>query len=219
MTGSATGGVQDAWSDVDLAFGVRDREAIPGVLADWTAMMYRDHGALHHVDVVVGAWTYRVFMLANQLQVDLAFAPAEEFGARAPTFRLMFGSSVELPRPRRPSPEEIFGMGWLYALHVRSSIERGRLWQAEYFLACLRGEVLKLACVRYGLPTSEARGVDRLPPEVTQPLEKALVGLLEPSQLRRAFAAATEALVAEARLLDRALSDRLEPLLRQLAHG
>ena len=110
-------------------------------------------------------------------------------------------------------------MGWLYALHVRSSIARGRLWQAEYFLACLRGEVLKLACVRYGLPTSEARGVDRLPPEVTQPMEKALVGSLEPSQLRRAFAAATEALVAEARLLDRALSDRLEPLLRQLAHG
>ena len=77
MTGSATGGVQDAWSDVDLAFGVRDRAAIPDVLADWTPMMYREHGALHHVDVVVGAWTYRVFLLANQLQVDLAFAPAD----------------------------------------------------------------------------------------------------------------------------------------------
>jgi hypothetical protein len=26
-------------------------------------------------------------------------------------------------------------MGWLYALHARSSIARGRVWQAEYMIS------------------------------------------------------------------------------------
>ena len=35
--------------------------------------MYDEHFALHHVDVVSGAWVYRVFLLPSTLQVDLAF--------------------------------------------------------------------------------------------------------------------------------------------------
>ena len=49
--------------------------------------MYREHGAVHHFDVNIGAWIYRVFLLHIGLQVDLAFAPASEFGERAHTFR------------------------------------------------------------------------------------------------------------------------------------
>lgn len=219
VTGSATGGVQDAWSDVDLAFGVRDGSAIGEVLADWTAMMHREHGALHHVDVVVGAWTYRVFLLASTLQVDIALAPAAEFGPRAPTFKLAFGESVQLPPARRASTEEVVGMGWLYALHVRSSLERGRVWQAEYFMGCLRGEVIKLACLRHGLPASEGRGADRLPEDVKAALAATLVGSLLERDLRRAFVAAIGAFVIETRAADPALAGRLEPVLRELAHG
>jgi hypothetical protein len=38
---------------------------------------------------------YRVLLLDNTLQVDLAFWPATEFGAIAPTFRLLFGRANE----------------------------------------------------------------------------------------------------------------------------
>ncbi len=47
--------------------------------------MYHDYGAIHHLDVLSGKWIYRVFLLPNSVQVDLAFVPSAEFGARART--------------------------------------------------------------------------------------------------------------------------------------
>jgi len=95
------------------------------VLADWTERMYREHAAVHHVDVTRGATLYRVFLLADTLQVDLAFWSAAEFGATAPTFRLLFGTANEPQMSPAPLATELIGMGWLYALHARSSIARG----------------------------------------------------------------------------------------------
>lgn len=217
VTGSAAGGIQDEWSDVDLAFGVSADASLDDVLRDWTASMYSDHHALHHVDVLTGAWVYRVFLLASTLQVDLAFAPASDFGARAPTFRLIFGDAVDLPKARPPIGADLLGLGWLYALHARSSIRRGRRWQAEYMIGEVRRHVLKLACLRNGLPTSDGRGLDRLPASEAQPLEEALVSSLDEGTLWRAFGAAMDGLIREARLLDTRLSERIEPSLRDLA--
>ena len=81
ITGSAAVDHQDAWSDIDLFFGVADGDDIPSVMSDVTDVMYREHGALHHFDVVAGPATYRVFLMASTLQVDLAFTPASSFGA------------------------------------------------------------------------------------------------------------------------------------------
>src|SRR5262245_45915417 len=173
ITGSAAAGNEDRWSDIDLGFGVADASRLHDVLADWTARMYGHHAALHHFDVTSGAWVYRVFLLASTLQVDLAFAPAAEFGARAPMFRLVFGRAAELTHVSPPSPEGLIGLAWLYALHVRSALARGRPWQAEYMVSAMRDQVLALACVRHGLPAREARGFDQLPDDVTRPLEKA----------------------------------------------
>lgn len=73
------------------------------MLADWTVLMYRQHGALHHMDVLSGATVYRAFLLASTLQVDIAFAPEAEFGAIAPTFRLIFGTAWTGRQHRRPA--------------------------------------------------------------------------------------------------------------------
>ena len=105
-------------------------------------------------------------------------------------------------------------MGWLYALHVRSSIERGRVWQAEYMLSAMRDQVLALACLRHGLPAVEGRGIDRLPPEATA--AAGLVRSLEAAELRRAFGVVTEALVAEIERADTGLAERLAVPLREL---
>ena len=216
ITGSAARDAQDAWSDIDLAFGVAPGASLDEVLAAWTEMMYRDHEAVHHFDVVAGAWVYRVFLLRSTLQVDLAFVPADQFGARAPSFRLVYGSPVELPAPRPPVATDLVGLGWMYALHVDRCLERGRLWQAELMLSGLRGEVLKLACLRHGLLTAEGRGFDDLPDAVTRPLEPALAASLEPDELRRAFEVALKGLIAEARLVDAQLAERIEGTLRLL---
>src|SRR5205823_5964077 len=163
----------------------------------WTGQMYRDSGAVHHVDVVRGNVVFRVFLLASTLQVDLAFWPSAEFGAVGPSFRLLFGTAEARPPWPPPAVGELVGLGWLHALHARSSIERGQWWQAEYMVSGVRDQVLALACLRHGLPAAYARGADRLPPDAVAGLDAGLVRALDPAELRRAFRAACAALGAE----------------------
>jgi predicted nucleotidyltransferase len=217
ITGSVAHGVGDRWSDIDLAFGVGDPTRLQEVLSAWTDLMYRQHGAVHHVDVLRGSWIYRVFLLQNTLQVDLALSPAAKFGALGPTFRLMFGESVELPHVPPPTAANLVGLGWLHALHARSCIERGRPWQAEYMISGVRDHALALASLRHALPAAQGRGIDQLPPSITAPFEGALVGSLDSGELRRAFRVATKGLLDEIRHSDPALAARLEGPLSELA--
>jgi predicted nucleotidyltransferase len=216
LTGSAAGGREDRWSDIDLAFGVAAAAGVKETLADWSRRMYERHQCLHHLDVFVGETVYRVFFLASTLQVDLAFSPEAEFGARAPTFKLLSGRSVERSRATTPGAETLIGYAWLYALHARSSIARGKWWQAEYMIHTVRDRVLELACLRHALPVPEGRGFDRLPNEVLTPFEDTLVGSVERGELTRAFRAVVDCLQVEIRAVDRALAGRLAPALVEL---
>src|SRR4051794_19019561 len=130
ITGSASLDREDQWSDIDLAFGVAEEAQLPAVLADWTAHMYGQHGALHHLDLQFGAWTCRVFILPGTLQVDLAFVPAAEFRATAPSFRLVSGEAQDARHTPPADPAFIAGFALLYAIHARTSIARRELWQA-----------------------------------------------------------------------------------------
>ena len=165
--------------------------------------------AVHHVDIYRADTLFRVFLLANTLHVDLAFWPAAEFGAVGPTFRLLFGTANP-PRGRpRPDATALIGMGCLYALHARSSIARGRAWQAEYMISAMRDLVLALACLRHGVPAVEGRGIDSLPPEATAVIAAGLVRSLDAAELRRVFGVVIDALIAEVDRADAVLSDRL----------
>lgn len=216
VTGSGALAAEDRWSDIDLVFGVAAGADLDEVKADWTDLMYRQHQAVDHTELVFGSTVFRVFVLASTLQVDLAFAPAAEFGAIAPTFRLLFGTAVERTPAPEPEPARLIGMGWLYALHARSSIARGRLWQAEYMISGLRDQVLALACRRHGLPATQGRGVDGLPPDVTGAAAEALVRSPDTGELARAFRSATELLLVEIGLVDADLAGRLAGVLREL---
>jgi hypothetical protein len=216
ITGSVAAGREDRWSDIDLAFGVVDETEMPNVLSDWTARMYDRHLALHHLDVRSGAWIYRVFLLPGTLQVDLAFVSAGEFRALAPTFRLMSGKANEPLHAPPPSPAELIGMGWLYAIHARTSIARGSLWQAVYMINGIRDHALALACLRHDLPTAHARGTDRLPAEVTAPFEGSLVRQLDSADLSRAFRVVVDGLLSEIRSADGELAERLQDSLTHL---
>jgi hypothetical protein len=219
LTGSAAAGREDRWSDIDLAFGVAAEADFKKTIADWTERMYRSHEAVHHLDVFRGATLYRVFLLANTLQVDLAFSPAPEFGAIAPSFRLLFGTASEQPATKTQGPVELIGLGWLYALHARSSIARARVWQAEYMISGLRDHVLALACLRNGVLAVQARGIDSLPADATGAAADALVRSLDLAELSRAFKAATVALLVEIEFVDPQLAARLTSAIRELAGG
>lgn len=216
LTGSAATGKLDRWSDIDLALRLDAGADESEVVLDWTGRMYGRHDAVHHLDVWRGDTRFRVFLLASAMQVDIAFWAWAKFSATGPAFLLLFGDTNELPIPGPPTAAELIGTGWLHALHARSSIARGRVWQAEYMVSGLRDQILALASLRHGLPVPHARGVDDLPPEVRQALAGTLVRSLEVTELIRGFDAAVEALIAQAREAEPALTDRIAPVLRQL---
>ncbi|HVY93954.1 MAG TPA: hypothetical protein VHA14_14435 [Bryobacteraceae bacterium] len=217
ITGSAAMDREDRWSDIDLAFGLTDRGAVDAVIADFTQFMRESHGALHHLDVRAGAWTYRVFFLPGGLQVDLAFVEESEFRPLGETFRIVFGEAKALSPFPEPAPIDLIGMAWLHALHARTCILRGKLWQAEFMISGLRDHVLALACIRLGLPAAHGRGMDQLPRPITDPLLGSLVGDLNPDGLRRALGVVVRALESEIREVDAALADRIGGELELLA--
>jgi predicted nucleotidyltransferase len=217
LTGSAAVDAEDEWSDIDLAFAVASEATYDDVLADWTARLYEEHGSVAHVDAMFGRTVIRVFLLASTRQIDLAFWPEAEFGAIAATFRLLFGTAHERPHPSAPTAPELTGMAWLYALHARSSLARGRMWQAEHMLSGVRDHVLALMCVRHGLPAAQGRGMDQLPAAETAPLRGALACSLDAAELGRALRVVVDALVAEVERGEPRLAAQLVPALRALS--
>ncbi|WP_432888943.1 nucleotidyltransferase domain-containing protein [Kribbella sp. CA-245084] len=215
LTGSAAIGAEDEWSDIDLALRLAPTADQDAVLADWTQLMYREHGALHHTDMWSGPTIYRVFLLPSTLQVDIAFAPPGAFGALGPTFQLLFGEAAELPARSTPQPVDLIGMAWLYALHARSSIARGRAWQAEYMISGVRDHVLMLMCLRHGVPHSQGRGLHLLPAATA--VEATLVRSVDLDELGRAFRASVDVLLAEIAAVDAELAVRLTRTLRELS--
>src|SRR5215475_11455098 len=147
----------DRWSDLDLTFAVADHIPLQDVLDDWTRHLVGKFEATPLFDLPSGASIYRVLLLPGCLQLDLSFTPASQFGAIGPKFRLLFGQAVERPQPQPASAQELFGYAVHHAVRARFCIERGRFWQAEYWIGDLRNAALSLACLRLGLEVSEGR--------------------------------------------------------------
>lgn len=205
----------DRWSDLDLTFGVADEFSIFDVLEDWTRQIVHEFDAAHLFDLPNGASIYRVFLLPGCLQFDLSFTPASQFGASGPKFRLLFGNAIDKPYLQFPSVHELFGYAVHHALRARFCIERGRYWQAEYWISSTRDYALAIACHRHNLPVSYGRGFDHLPPDVLEPFKNAFVASLERDELLRALKVVVEGLVRES-VEVRELAVKVEPQLRQL---
>jgi hypothetical protein len=215
VVGSLALSVGDRWSDLDLTFGVAEEFSIFDVLEDWTGDLVKEFGAAHLFDLPSGPSIYRVFLLPGCLQFDLSFTPASQFGANGPKFRLLFGSSVEKPYVQPPEAQELFGYAVHHTLRARFCIERGRSWQAEYWISSLSDYALSLACRRRGLATANGRGFDELPPEVREMFACALVTGLERGELLRALGCGIEGLLREAGEVQE-LANKVEPQLREL---
>lgn len=205
----------DRWSDLDLTFGVADEFSIFDVLEEWTRQIVGEFDAAHLFDLPSGASIYRVFLLPGCLQFDLSFTPASKFGASGPKFNLLFGSAVEKPYFPSPSVHELFGYAVHHALRARFCIERGRTWQAEYWISSLRDYALAIACHRHNLPVSYGRGFDHLPGDLLEQFKGSLVMSLERDELLRALKAAIDGLLRESFEVQE-LAAKIEPQLQQL---
>ena len=178
--------------------------------------MYESHEAVAHLDIWSESALYRAFLLANSLQVDLSFWPSDTFSESGGPFRLLFGEANEPAPSSARSADALVGMGWLYALHARSSIARGRTLQALYMINGVRDQVISLACLRYELPPDQGRGVDDLPENIKQKLTNTVPLGLATGELNRSFAGVTVALLNEARHIDAGHAIQLEAPLQEL---
>jgi hypothetical protein len=212
VTGSRSVGLEDRWSDIDTAFGVREPVDPETVLRDWTPRFTREFEVVHHFDLHRDATIYGVFLLSNGLEVDVSLAPTTSFGPHGPTFQLVFGESAAQP-PHTPDRDALIGWGWIFLLYARTAIKRGRPWQAEYGIAGARNNGLALACLRHDLVSTDARGIDDLGIDETRAWEASLVPSIGSDDLRRAVSAAREAFLQEVGRVDARLADRLRPIL------
>jgi hypothetical protein len=216
--GSAAVGLEDCWSDIDLALCLVPDADLNQVLGDWTKRLYRDYAAVANLDVRRGDVLYRVFLLHNTLQVDLSFWPAGELRAIGPKFSLIFGAAGESIPEAVSDSNDLMGMAWLYALHVRSSVARSRPLQAEHMLSGMRENVLALMCKRYGVASVQGRGLDDLPEQQRARAAECLARSLQPIELRRAFRASVDILLEEIRCVDIDLATKLEGPLNRIVN-
>jgi hypothetical protein len=215
VLGSLAHGEGDEWSDLDLMFAVAEDVPLTEVLEDWTRTIGEEFRAVQLFDLPSGSIIYRVFVFPNSLELDLSFTPASVFGARGPKFRLLFGESIDQPYGSPTAADELFGYAVHHALHARTCIERGRPWQAEYWISAVRDLGLALACRRRELEGDHGRDFDSLPAEVLRPFDDALVRSLESTELHRALDVAVTGLLRESTEA-RDVAEKVERQLRDL---
>ena len=216
LIGSAAEGEVDRWSDLDLTFGLADDATVVEVLADWTARLRNEFDAVHLFDLPYQSTVYRVFLFPGNLQVDVSFTPRAEFGALGPNFKLLFGSAVDRNQQKPTSAQHLFGLAVHHLVRARICIERGRLWQAQYWISEARNQALSLACHHRGLRTSNGRGFDDLPSEILQPFTKSLVNEVSRDQLLNALRETVDGLIRNAQDVSE-LALKLEAPLRNRA--
>jgi hypothetical protein len=212
--GSLALGGGDRWSDLDLTFGITDGVGLTEILDDWTHALESQFDAVHLFDLVADPAVYRVFLLADYLQLDVSVAPVSKFRPTSPRFKLLFGEANEPDHIRPPSRGDTLGWAVLYARHARICIERKHWWQAEYCITHLRFHAMELACQRHDLPASYGKGFDRLPAEDRAEFEGVLVRSLGRDEQMRALTAGIKGLLRECDLSD--YDERIRQRLREM---
>jgi predicted nucleotidyltransferase len=199
LLGSAARGEEDRWSDIDLALRLEPGTDPAGVADAWTLLVAETEPVVDQLDIRAAGAFYRVLLLSSTLQVDLSFWPHDQTLAGGAPVKVLLGEVEVAPVAPADDDESVrdVRMAWLYALHVRAALRRGRAWQALWMLEGIRNLLVGLYCRRLGLPENEGRGVDRLPPPILVGLASTVPVNVDTTCVSRCFASCVELLVAE----------------------
>lgn len=213
FTGSLALGEGDRWSDIDLVLAV---QGSPVSVADaWTTRLHAHFGVAHHWDLpTTDHRVIRVILMGDGVEVDLSFVLEDDFGARGPQWKPLFGDQHALEPFPAPTLDTLVGLAWHHVRHTRVCLERDRLWQAEHWVGALRTQVIALACLRLGLPTAYAKGAHHLPRSFTEALGPSLVREPTAPEILRALSALTDVLVEELNRSAPEAAARLRPHLK-----
>jgi hypothetical protein len=195
LMGSLAAGTGDAFSDIDLSFGVAATAELDEVVEDWTRHMHGAQRAVTLFDLESGGSTYRVFLRDDCLQVDLSFTPGGRVRKAGPRYEQLFGDCFDA-EPAPLDAERQCGWAAHLAHAARVRIERGRFQQAYWCVAALHEQLVALTCADAGLAWQFARGADELPADVRATLDAGIAGSTEAVELDRALRACIELLLA-----------------------
>jgi len=109
--GSLALGRGDRWSDLDITFGITDGVAVTAILHHWSRDLVARFDAVHLFDVVREPAVYRVFLLADYLQLDVSVTPASKFRSTSPHFKLLFGEPKQAGTRPTPLSRRHVGLG------------------------------------------------------------------------------------------------------------
>jgi hypothetical protein len=195
LVGSLAAGSGDAWSDIDLTFGVADGTRLGDVVHEWTQYMVEHQRAVSLFDIEARGTIYRVFLRDDSLQVDLSFTPGGEARKASPRFRSLFGPFHEVNAVEAEF-EQLCGWAVHLAHAARVRIERGRVQQAYWCVTALREHLVQLECARHGLAWTYLKGADELPNDVLAGLEPCIACATEAGELDRALRACVDQLTS-----------------------
>lgn len=218
LVGSMARDAEDRWSDIDLVLQLHPNAHEATVVEDWTRAI-GEFGIADTLDLFSQGTRYRVSLLQSSLQIDVSFWPHDQFRATEPGFRVLFGTPAAPTEPATPDVNRTIGMGWLYAIHARSAVARGRLWQATMMLDELRNSLVTLMCVRVGLNPWHGREVDRLPPEDLGTLAASRPQQIDAETLDRSRILMTQQFLDEVARHDPDRSERLQRPFAELVRA
>ena len=134
-----------------------DDANVKAVADSWRARLYAELQVLHHIAFVLDdASRILCLLLANLLEIDIAFTPTATLRVYAP-FRLLYDRSgavadvLRTPRawqPVQPDWSGAAGEVWHDVLHACIAVRRGRAWQALFYIERIRTAALRLASPR-----------------------------------------------------------------------
>jgi hypothetical protein len=215
FVGSTASG-PNRWSDLDLSFGVSGDSSIDEILNDWTRKLEKEFDAVKLFDLPASSSIYRVFLFPGNLQVDISFTREADFGPRGSEFKLLFGKTSRKYESPAFSQEHTFGLAVHHLVRARICLERGRPWQAEYWISAARDYALTLACHHRGLKTVYGRGFDDLPAGVLSKFSHTFANPSNRSELLAALSRTIDGLLENSQEVQ-GLASRLETRLHQLA--
>jgi predicted nucleotidyltransferase len=210
LIGSVATETFDAWSDIDITFGINSENEPKLVLEEWTALLQEEYSVVHHFDLIHLSTIYRVFLFSNGLELDLSVTPENDFGPRASGFKLLFGKANEMQVASPPLPEAFIGLCWHHIMHTNTAINRGKKWHAEFWISSLRNHLIARKCSRLELVSSFAKGADALPQQEVDVFQDTLVVSLETDEMRRALQAIVVIFLSEVKLVNKELAEQFE---------
>ncbi|MEP7266208.1 MAG: hypothetical protein ABI844_17695 [Saprospiraceae bacterium] len=216
VVGSIANKKEDALSDIDLTFGIKNNIRPEHVLHDWTELLNIEFNTIHYFDIRHASAIYRVLLFPNCLELDLSVVPENDFGAITPNFQLLFGNSNKLIDSPKPDIAYLIGLSWHHVLHANTAIHRDKPWQAEYWISALRDHIISMKCIRLGLPSLYAKGADTISKQEMQGLESTLIKSLDLSELSIHLNLISTFLISEIQYHDEKLATSLISIFKKL---